>query len=198
MDSTSMSPADFSAMMGNNCNGFGGTWWIIILFLFMMNGGWNRNGDFGQYATAASQQEILFGQQFQNIDNKIDRIGNGIADATFALNNSIHNAQDVVAGAVVTEGRNMQGQLAAIGADNRLAIANLGAQTDRQTCAITTAIREDGEKTRALIQQNEVQNLRDRVASLEGDARMCGVVRYPMQSAYYAPNPFCNCNCNCG
>lgn len=40
----------------------GGAWWIIILFLFVfMGGGWgmNRQGEFGQYATAASQQEIL-------------------------------------------------------------------------------------------------------------------------------------------
>ena len=187
MDSTSMTPADFSAMMGNQ-NGFGGGgWWIIILFLFFMNGGWNRGNDFGQYATAASQQEILFGQQFQNLDNKLDRLGNGIADATFALNNTVHNAQDVVAGAVTTEGRAAQ-----------LQIANLAAQTDRQTCAITTAIHAEGEQTRALIQANEVQALRDRVASLEADNRMAGVVKYPMSYAYSAgQSPFCNCACSC-
>lgn len=182
MDSTSMSPADFSAMMGNN-NAFGGgnSWWIIILFLFLMNGnGWNR-GDYGN----ATQQEILFGQRFQSLDNKMDRLGNGIADATFALNNTIHNAQDVVAGAVGNEGRAIQMQ-----------IANLAAQTDKQTCAITTAIHAEGEQTRALIQQNEIQALRDRVQSLEADNRMCGVVRYPMQYSYASTaNPFCNCNC---
>lgn len=186
MDSTSMTPADFSAMMGNN--GFGGnnSWWIILLFLFMMNGNYNR-GDYGQYATAASQQEILFGQRFSNLDNKIDRIGNGIADATYALNNTVHNAQDVVAGAVTTEGRNIQMQL-----------ANLAAQGEKQTCIITNAIREDGDKTRSLIQQNEIQTLRDRVQSLEADSRMCGVVRYPQAFTYNAgSNPFCGC-CNGG
>lgn len=88
---TTMSPADFSAIMGNE-NGFGGNgaWWIIILFLFFMNGGWRNNGDYGQFATAASQQDILFGQKFSDLDNKIDRIGYGIADATFSLNNSIN------------------------------------------------------------------------------------------------------------
>ena len=108
MDSTSMTPADMAAIFNNrdynpNELGCNGAWWIIILFLFFMNGGnWNRNGDYGQYATAASQQDILFGQKFSNLDNKIDRLGNGIADATFALNNSINNVQTVLGGAVTT------------------------------------------------------------------------------------------------
>ena len=64
--------ADLAAV---NNEGFGGNgaWWIIILFLFaFMNGGFGFNnvGDFGQYATAASQQQILFGQEFQNLYDK--------------------------------------------------------------------------------------------------------------------------------
>ena len=47
-----------------------------------MNGGfgagYRNNGDYGQYATAASQQQILFGQQFQNLYDKIDRTSNGL------------------------------------------------------------------------------------------------------------------------
>ena len=58
--------SDLRAATGDG-NGFGGNgaWWIVILFLFCFMGGgfWgNRQGEFGQYATAASQQEILFGQ----------------------------------------------------------------------------------------------------------------------------------------
>jgi len=88
-------------------NGGGNSWFLIILFLLVFGGngygyGWNRNGngEFGQYATAASQQEILFGQQFQNLDNKIDRLGNGIADATFSLNNSIKDGAYTTTNAV--------------------------------------------------------------------------------------------------
>lgn len=185
MEGTNMSPADFSALMGNN-NGFGGnSWWIILLFLFMMNG----NGNWGnRYTNDAMTQEVLFGQKFQGLDNKIDRIGNGIADATFALNNTIHTAQDTVAGAVVSEGRGLQQNIADL---------RLGEQ--KNACDIVSAIHADGEATRALIRQNEVQALRDKVAALEADNRMCGVVRYPMSYAYSAgPSPFCNCGCGCG
>ena len=182
---TNYSLSDIAAM--TNKDGFlgGGAGTLIILFLIimMLGGGigWNRGGDYGQYATAASQQEILFGQRFSNLDNKIDRIGNGIADATFALNNTINGVQTVLGGAIGTEGRNLQMQLA------------------ESTCKIENAVHAEGEATRNLIQQNTVQQLRDRVAALEADSRMCGVVRYPMQMAYSAGgSPFCNYNNGCG
>ena len=169
--------------------GGNGAWWIIILFLFVFMGGglWGNRGDYGQYATAATQQEILFGQQFGQLNDRLTNIGNGICDSTFALNNSI-----------TAEGRALQGQLAECCCENRLATANLGAQVDRQTCDITAAIHAEGEATRALIQTNEIQALRDKVNALEMDNRFCGVVRYPMSYSYSAGNsPFCGGCGNC-
>ena len=188
MDNYSLS--DLRAAVGDDNNGFGGNgaWWVILLFLFWgFNGnGWNKQGEFGQYATAASQQEILFGQQFGQLNDRLTNIGDGICDSTFALNNTI-----------TSEGRNLSSQLANCCCENRLATANLAAQMDRQTCDITTAIHAEGEATRALIQTNEIQSLRDKVSSLEMDSRFCGVVRYPMSYSYSAGNnPFCGGCCN--
>ena len=65
MDS-GMSLSDIAAVTrgANDENGWGSGWFlIVVLFLFMFGfggNGWNRQGEFGQYATAASQQEILF------------------------------------------------------------------------------------------------------------------------------------------
>lgn len=186
-----MSLSDIAAVTRNNDNdgwGNSGAWWIIILFLFVFMGGgfWgNRQGDYGQYATAASQQEILFGQQFGQLNDRLTNIGNGICDSTFALNNSI-----------TSEGRALQGQLAECCCENRLATANLAAQMNQNTCDITTAIHAEGEATRQLIQTNEIQALRDKVSSLEMDNRMYGVVRYPNGYVYNAgASPFCNGGC---
>lgn len=187
-----MSLSDIAAVTRNNdCDGWGngGALWIIILFLFVFMGGglWGNRGDYGQYATAATQQEILYGQQFGQLNDRLTNIGNGICDSTFALNNSI-----------TAEGRALQGQLAECCCENRLATANLGAQVDRQTCDITAAIHAEGEATRALIQTNEIQALRDKVSALEMDNRFCGVVRYPMSYSYSAGNsPFCGGCGNC-
>lgn len=177
---------------GNGGWGDNNMCWIIVVFLIFMGGmgggfGWNRQGELGQYATAASQQEILFGQQFSRIDDRLASIGNGICDSTFALNNSI-----------TSEGRALQTQIANCCCENRLATANLAAQMNQNTCDITTAIHAEGEATRQLIQTNEIQALHDKVFSLEMDNRMYGVVRYPNGYVYNAgASPFCNGGC-CG
>ena len=190
MDNYSLS--DLAAVTKDNDGSFGGNaWWVILLFLFWgFNGnGWgNRQGDYGQYATAASQQEILFGQQFGQLNDRLTNIGNGICSLGYEMQRN-----------VTTEGRNLSEQLASCCCENRLATANLAAQIDRQTCDITTAIHAEGEATRSLIQTNEIQALRDKVSSLEMDSRFCGVVRYPMSYTYSAgASPFCGCNpCGC-
>lgn len=67
---------------------------------------------------------------------------------------------------------------------------------DRQTCDITTAIHSEGEQTRALMQANTIQQLRDKVNALELAGQMTGVVRYPTGYAYNAgPSPFCGGGC---
>lgn len=195
---------DADGMAGN------GAWWIIILFLFViMGGGWggfNRQGEFGQYATAASQQEILFGQQFGQLNDRLTNIGNGICNLGYEMQSNIGQLGKEIALAqagtnttIMQTGNNIQSQIAQCCCDNRLATANLSAQMDRQTCDITTAIHAEGEQTRALMQANEIQQLRDKVSALEADNRMYGVVRYPNGYTYTAgPSPFCGCNSGCG
>jgi len=193
----------------NDGNGWGSGWFlIVVLFLFMFGfggNGWNRQGEFGQYATAASQQEILFGQQFGQINDRLTNIGNGICNLGYEMQGNIGQLGKEVALAqagtnttIMQTGNSIQSQLASCCCEQRLATANLSAQMDRQTCDITTAIHAEGEATRALMQANELQALRDKVASLEMDNRMCGVVRYPSGYTYNAgSSPFCGCNSGC-
>lgn len=163
--------SDIAAL--NNGNGFGGNAWILIILFAMIfgNGGlFGGRGDYGNYASAASQQEILYGQRFSGLDNKLDRLGNGIADATYALNNSITG-----------EGRALQTQLA------------------NGFCATKEAIHAEGEATRAMFQQSKIEQLQGQVSQLQLQAAMCGVVRYPNSMSFSAgSSPFCNCNCNSG
>lgn len=191
MDNPSL--ADIGALLGNRTDGMGsgGFWIFALIILFAMMGGgfgnWGNRSDYGQFATAASQQEILFGQQFAQLNDRMTNLANGICDSTYALNNSI-----------LTEGRNLSSQLANCCCEQRLATANLSAQMDRQTCDIVTAIRAEGNETRALLQANEIQALRDKVNGLEMDNRMYGVVRYPNGYTYNAGNsPFCGSGCGC-
>lgn len=204
-----MSLSDIAAVTrGTDNDGWGnGAWWIIILFLFVFMGGgglWgNRQGEFGQYATAASQQEILFGQQFGQINDRLTSLGNGICSLGYDMQGNIGQlGKEVALGqsglnqTVLQTGNSLQKQLSDCCCENRLAVANLGAQMDRQTCEITSAIKAEGEATRALMQANTIQQLRDQVNALQMDNRMYGVVRYPNGYSYNAgPSPFCGGCC---
>lgn len=199
---------DLKAALGGDNNGFGGggLLLVVILFLFfvMFRGGWNNQSDYGQYATAASQQEILFGQQFGLLNDRLTNIGNGICNLGYEMQGGIGQlGKEVALGqsglnqTILQTGNGLQKQLSDCCCENRLAVANLGAQMDRQTCEITTAIKAEGEATRALMQANTIQQLRDQVNALQMDSRMYGVVRYPNGFMYNAgPSPFCGGCCN--
>ena len=168
--------------------GEGGMWVFLLLILVLLGGNGFNRGDYGQYATAASQQEILFGQQFQNLDNKMDRLGNGIADATFAINSAVKDGnyatQTAIKDCCCTTQRNIDSV--------RFDMSNYACQIQATDTANTQKILD-------AIAQNKIETLQGRINQLELQAAMCGVVRYPNQLTYNAGgSPFCNCNNGCG
>ncbi len=211
MDNMSLSDIAAVTRNANDDGNWGGNgaWWIIILFLFaLMSGGlngWNRQGEYGQYATAASQQEILYGQQFGQINDRLTNLGNGVCNLGYEMQGGLGQlGKEVALGqsnlnqTIMATGNGIQQQIASCCCENRLATANLSAKMDRQTCDITTAIHAEGEQTRALMQANTIQQLRDKVNALELAGQMAGVVRYPTGYAYNAgPSPFCGGGCSC-
>lgn len=198
MDTVSLS--DIAAVTRGNDNdgwGNGGAWWIIILFLFVFMGGgfWgNRNGDYGQYATAATQQEILFGQQFGQINDRLTNLGNGICSLGYDMQGNICQigkemslAQNGTNMTIMQNANSIQAQLAQCCCDTQRAIDGVNANIEAKFAAL--------EKS-ALEQRIAEQSAR--IASLEMDNRMYGVVRYPNGYTYNAgASPFCGCNSGC-
>ena len=176
---TNYSLADIAAATGD-MGGANSFFWIFALLILAGGGGIFGNRGIDGYASAASQQEILFNQHFNNLDNKMDRgftsIGNGIADATYALTNNIKDGNAAVAGTVVSESRGINDKL----------------------YDVKSAVHAEGEATRAMIQQNKIETLQQKVNQLELQSAMCGVIKYPLQTTYTSGvNPFCSCNNGC-
>lgn len=194
-----MSPADIKAVTGSDGDGWGGgAWWIIILFLFVfMGGGWgmNRQSDFGQYATAASQQEILFGQQFGQINDRLTNIGNGICNLGYEVQGNIGQLGKEVALAqngtnmtVMQTGNDIQRQLAECCCTTQRAIDGVNANIDAKFAAL-----EKGRLEERISQLEHTNN------QLYIKEQLNGVVRYPTGYSYNAgPSPFCNGNSGCG
>ena len=92
-NSTGYSLSDIAAATNGN-DGFGGNnaWWIILLFLFAMNGGWGNGfvGGNGRGA-CATQEDVRSAVDQQTLISKLDQQTYGLADSTYALTNSIAN-----------------------------------------------------------------------------------------------------------
>ena len=190
-----MSLSDIAAVTRNNDNdgwGNGGALWIIILFLFVFMGGWGNgfNRDNGALTRAEMQQ----GFDTQEITRKLDGINYGLCDVFYAQNTTMLNG---FAG-ITTAVRDAQFAAQQCCCETNRNIDAVRYEAAQNTCAIEKAIHAEGEATRALIQTNEIQALRDKVNALEMDNRFCGVVRYPMSYSYSAGNsPFCGGCGNC-
>ena len=186
----------------NNCYdgmGFGGGWfiWIILIFaIFMGNGfgGWGNNG--------ALQGALTRGEMADGFNTaEILRNQNGLMRDQFGVQRDVlenrYNTQLGLAGLdkSIMENRFASQQCCC---ETNRNIDSVRYDAQKNTCDITTAIHAEGEATRALIQKNEMQNLRDRLQQMELREAMCGVVRYPMATTYTSGgNPFCGCNNGC-
>jgi len=216
-----MGPADVAAVMRGNYGGYGdgwggNCWWIVILFLAMMWGGngWGNNGFQNAigYENLATSNEVQRGFDNQNSmanereilatvnQNSLQGMQNANQNTQYMMgmfNDKYNELQRDIAGVAMT-------QQAAIANQNecccstKMLISDLASQarydSAMQNNAVIQAVQAEGNATRAMIQQDKIEALQQKISGLELQNAMNGVVRYPMSTAYNAGyNPFCNC-----
>lgn len=176
MDSYTMTPADMRAVTdGARDDGFGmgGGWmWIIVLFLFLF--GFGGGGAWGNRGQGLTQMEMQQGFDTQEIVRKLDGINYGLCDGFYAQNTTMLNG---FAG-VTTAVRDAQFAAQQCCCETNRNIDAVRYEAQKNTCDITTAIHAEGEATRALIQQNEMQALRDKVSELQLAQSQCAQNAY--------------------
>ena len=171
MDGNGLSVADAMALAnGRDGDGLfgggtsGGILALIIIFVLLFGTG---NGfGFGGNGAVATQADIQRGFDTRTIVSKLDGISNGICDLGYANANLINNVRfDAM------QGFNSVNQgIANLGYEQQNCccttnrnIDSLKYENAQNTCAIVNAIHADGEATRALMQANTVQELRDKL-----------------------------------
>ena len=209
--------------------GFGGGWWAWILIIFVMMGGWgngwNNRGNMGAeiFANGSMTRDQIADQfSMQDIKDGIRGVQNGLCDGFYAQNTTMLNGfngvqRDLCQGfAAVNAGIN-ENRFAAqqCCCEQKQAIASLGYETNRNidavryenarnTCDIVNAVKEDGEKTRAVLIANQIQDLRDKLADRDRDlqtanfqlsqqaqsAALIGTLRPYPQPAYLTNSPY--------
>lgn len=196
-----MTPADMAAVMrggyGDSWGG-GNSWWIVILFLAMMWGGngWGNNGFQNAigYENLATSNEVQRGFDNQNsMANQRDILAAVQGNSLQGMQNANQNTQYLM-GAFNDKYNELQRDIAGIAMGQQQAIFN----QQQCCCDIKQTIMEEANATRAMMQQDKIDSLQQKVADLNLQTQMAGVVRYPMSTAYNAGfNPFCNCGQGC-
>lgn len=162
-----LSAGDILALTKNNENGMWDNPFIYLVWLAVLGGG---NGLFGNRGDAAVQGAITRSDLFegfnnQDVNGQLRGITNGLADGFYAINSGLKDGFYGIQGAL---------------AENRFAAEKCCCETNRNidgvryegaqnTCAITNAIHAEGEATRALINANTMQDLRDKLEARDRD-----------------------------
>lgn len=149
-DGNGLSAADIAAVTGNN-NGWGfggdGAWWLIILFLFFMNGGWGNNNGYGYNPVQSGfdQQSIMGG-----INGLASAVNTGFANAEVSRCNAQANTLQALNGI-------------------SMGLQNCCCENRAATADLKYTVANEGSTTRAAI-QNGVQSVLDKLCQQEIDA----------------------------
>lgn len=207
--------------------GCGGGWFMWIIVLFALMGGWG-NGFGRGYGNGPGLTQVEMQQGFdtQSVLRKLDGIQNGLCDGFYAQNTTMLQGFNGVQRDLCQGFANVNAGIA----ENRYAAQQCCCETNRNidavraenyknTCEITNAIHAEGEATRALINHNVMQDLRDKLADRDRDlmsanfqlsqlsqtANIVGTLRPFPQPAYITASPYtsanvvygCGCNNGC-
>ena len=189
-ESTMTMPVSPMNYGGNGMFGDGNGWWVLII-LFALFGGWGGNG-FG--ASGGVTNEVQRGFDNQSVLNKLNGIENGLCDGFYAMNTGMLNGFHGVDNAI-----------SRLGYETNRNIDSVRYEAAQNTCAITSAIHAEGEETRRLIEKNEIQALRDKVAELQLAQSQCAQNAYLVNQlrpcpipAYLSCSPYATYNGCCG
>ena len=146
-----------------------------------------QRGELDRYATAASQQEILFGQQFGQINDRLTNIGNGICNLGYEMQGNVNQLGKEVALGQSSIGQRIDNNRYEISRQMSEGFCGINANIDAKFAALEKAQLE--QRIRQLEQKNDQLFIKGELG---------GVVRYPNGYTYNAgPSPFCGGNGGC-
>jgi hypothetical protein len=169
-----LSLADVAAVNGNGMNNE--MWnnpFIYLVWLAVLGGGGlfgNRNG-YGDAAVqgALTRSDLFEGFNNQDVNGQLRGITNGLCDGFYAINNSLKDGFYGTQAAVKDGFYETQGAIKDCCCTTNRNIDAVRFDMSKGFCDIAGAIHAEGEATRALINANTMQELRDKLADKDRD-----------------------------
>lgn len=155
---------------GYGMQGFGGYWIWIFLLLFLMNGA-NRGTDSAAFQGVMTRADMFEGFNFNDLQRQMEGLKSGLCDGFYTTNTNMLQGFNGVSSQLCNGFNSVNTAINQARFDAQQCCCETNRNIDalryeasRNACDIVNAIREDGNATRALINQNEIQSLRDRLA----------------------------------
>lgn len=168
--------SDIAAVSGRD-GMFGGDSWAWIILVLLLGGG----GIYGNNGRAATVEDVNNSANFTRLENQVRMNENTIQNGFTNIGNGICDL-----------GYKELQNFSTLRYDNAIGQKELSAQIADCCCKTQNAIHAEGEATRALIQENKIEALQQKINALELQSALCGVVRYPTTLTYTTScNPFC-------
>ena len=204
-----MTPADIMAMTKDN-DGMANIWnnpfvYLIWIWAFRMFG--NGFGNDAATQGALTRADLFEGFNNQGVNDKLNDITTGLCNSFATVNSNLCQGFNSV-NSGIAENRFAQQQCCC---ELKKEISELAAENYRNTCEIATAIHSEGEATRALITENAIQALRDKLADKDRDIlyanlqlsqkeqneTLIDVLRPVSRPAYITCSPYTSANSYC-
>jgi hypothetical protein len=188
------------AMNGNENQMWNNPFIYLVWLAVLGNGGLFGNRGAGDAAVqgALTRSDLFEGFNTQDINAQLRGITNGLCDGFYATRQGISDLGYAMKDCCCTTNRNID----AVRFENA-----------QNTCAITNAIHAEGETTRALINQNTIQELRDKLeardrevmvrdfqlSQLAQNQYLVNEIRPCAKPAYITCSPYTTASfCGCG
>lgn len=205
-----LSVADALALQDRGNDGmFGGangTWiWVFFLFFLLAWGGGGFGFGNGAAQGAITRSDLCQEFNFNDLQRSVLGIQNGLCDGFYAQNTTMLNGFNAI-GNQIQESRFASQQCCC---ETNRNIDSLKYENARNTCDIISAIKADGDATRAAMTQKTIQELRDKLqdAKLENSQFMqnqylVNQLQPVARPAYITCSPYvangCGGTCGCG
>jgi hypothetical protein len=194
--------ADIAAASGGTNNEMWNNPFIYLVWLAVLGGGGLFGGRYGAgdpaVQGALTRSDLFEGFNTQEVNAQLRGITNGLCDGFYALNSGLKDGFYGIETAICGTNRNIDG---------------LRFDMSKGFCDVAGAIHAEGEATRALINQNTIQELRDKLEARDRDimvrdfqlsqqaqnAYLVNEIRPCARPAYITCSPYTSGSfCGCG
>lgn len=215
-----MTAGDYALLSGNNAwNNSPFIWLVFLMMMRWMGNGYGYDGNVAMQGSL-TRAELTDGLNNQTLQRDVTDVRDAIGNVGLMVQNQGANISDKLCcgfnGVNAGLAQNRYDITAAINAasfvnqksfdDTNRNLDAIRYENAKNTCAITTAIREDGEKTRALMTANTIQDLRDSREAVQRELQSAqltlanGVQTQNILNSIgrYVPYAGCGSTCGCG